>query len=309
MRAVRFLAAAMPAALIVSTLVLTAVAMPAGAASASPAALAAATATATPAGSAGCQRVFEPPSSWIVVCSAGGGTPGGGGGSGGGGGGGGGKLVCSTTKLTPAQITDEGLPKAPAGEYWASITCPGNAPFGGITLVAANGTPAVTPEELLQVAENELTVPILTAATAPPVGQDGLVGLPEWYWIPNPQANWKKINVVVQVGPVWAHLWATPKLLTFDPGGGLSGASCGENNPGLQWSAGASSQAACTFTYDQSSATQQGGAYAAAATVHWVVQWTGSDGAHAVINADLARSFQFPLRVAEGQALVTGSGQ
>jgi hypothetical protein len=305
MRALRFgRRVVLPAVLIAAALALAAAgaSTPAGA---SVSARAGAQAGTAAAGASGCHKVFQPPSSWVVVCSAGGGTGGGGGGGGGtGGGSGGGKFTCTLTKLSPDQITFEGLPPAPKGEQWDAIVCPGNAPFGGVTLVDTNtGAPAVTPEELLQVAESELTVPVLTPQTAPALNRKGLVGLPEWFWVP--QASWRPVHVVVAAGPVWARLWATPETMSFDPGGGLSGASC--NGPGTPYTATASG--GCTFTYDQSSDTQQGGAYAAAVTVHWLVQWTGSDGTHQVLNNDLAVAFPFALRVAEGQALVTGSGQ
>lgn len=296
MRALRFLTYRVPAALAVSALVLAAVVGPAGTAGAGT--------TTAASGSSGCQKIFQPPDSWVVVCGNGGGS-GGGPGSGGGGGGGGGKFTCTLTPLTPEQIAFEGLPKPPAGEVWAAITCPGNQPFGGVTLESANGTPAVTPEELMEVAEGELKVPVLRPGTAPPLGQDGLVGLPEWYWVR--AARWHAINVTVSAGPVWATVTATPTGMTFDPGGGLAGGSC--DGPGVPYSAGGASQSACTFTYDQSSATQPGGIYAAAVTVTWLVTWTGSDGNGGTLNDGLQVAFPFALRVAEGQALVTGSGQ
>jgi len=287
MHAVRFLAAAALAVVTAATLTLAA-----GTAAASAAA----------GGGNGCVTTFQPPDSWVVVCGSGSGS-GGGPGSGGGGGGGGGQYTCTLSILSPANIAYFGLGKPPAGEQWAAITCPGTAPFGGITLVSRNGTPAVTPEDLLQVAESELQVPALPADTAPPQGRDGLVGLPEWYWIP---AGYQAIHVYVSAGPVWAAITARPGLVSFDPGGGLSGSSCA--GPGIRYSAGASLSGACTYTYAQSSATQQGGAYQAAVTVHWDVTWNGSDGHNGTLNADLAVPYQFAIRVAEGQALVTQNG-
>jgi hypothetical protein len=293
MHAVRFLAAGL-AALTAATLSLAAAARPA-----SQAASAAVSAAAAPAGG-GCHEVFEPPHSWVVVCDNGGGS-----GGHGGSGGGGGKYTCSLQLLSPAQVKFLGLPKPPKGEKWAAITCPGRQPFGGVTLVSANGTPAVTPEELMEVARSELNIPVLRPATAPPLGKDGLVGLPEWYWIPG---GWKPVNVTVSAGPVWATVTATPSQLTFDPGGGLADASCADG-PGTAYNAASAQQAGCTYGYDQSSATQPGGTYAAAVTVTWVVTWKGSGGTGGLLNNGLQVSFPFALRVAEGQALVTRTGQ
>ncbi len=68
----------------------------------------------------------------------------------------------------------------------------------------------------------------------------------------------------------------------------------------------------CSYTYSQSSATQQGGAYAASVTVTWRVTWAGFSPATGpvggVLNAALPIADPFNLKVAEGQALVSGTG-
>ena len=272
---------------------------------------ASAAAASGPPGNGGCVTTFRPPSTWVVVCANGGGAPGGPGG-GGGGGGGGGKVTCTLQPLSPAQVSFLGLPPAPKGEEWAAITCPGNSPFGGVTLVAdgAAAAPAVTPQELLQEVEGQLTVPTLNAATAPPRGKDGLVGLPEWFWIA--PAAWHPVRTQrLQVGAVWAQVTATPEQLSFVPGGGLPGRTC--PGPGTPFTTQAPDQASdCSFTYSQSSATQDGGTYAASVTVTWRVTWAGFSPAAGpvggVLNAGLQVADPINLKVAEGQALVNGTG-
>jgi hypothetical protein len=296
MPALRSRAKAVLAGLAAGALALAAAAVP-GPASASPAG---------GGGTAGCVTTFEPPSTWIVVCGSGGGP-----GGGGGGGGGGGKVVCTLTMLSPGQIQFFGLPPAPKGEAWAAITCPGNSPFGGVTLVDTAAAPVVTPAELLQEVEGQLTVRPLAAQTAPPRGQDGLVGLAEWYWIP--RADWHPVRTQrLQVGAVWAQVTATPVQVGFQPGGGQAGPpACA--GPGVPFTPALASQASpCSYTYQASSATQQGGAYAAAVTVTWKVTWQGFSPATGfvggVLNPALVIASQFNLKVAEGQALVSGTG-
>jgi hypothetical protein len=249
----------------------------------------------------GCHYTFVPPDSWVLQCSNGGGT-GGGTGSGGSGGSGSRKYSCTLSPLSPAQIHYLRLPSAPKGERWEVITCPGHDPFGGVTLVSRNGTPAVTPQELLQVAMGELKVPTLRPGTAPPLGRDGLVGLPEWFWIP--RGEWHQVTVTVRAGPVWAEVIAAPERLTFLPGGGLAAASCA--GPGAAYRSGSAAGTGCWFSYDQSSALQPGHAYQASVTVTWRVTWAGSGGTGGVVNAALQVGYPFALRVAEAQALVTG---
>jgi hypothetical protein len=259
------------------------------------AAPAAAARPAAPAAGSGCYYKFVPPSTWIEVCQNGSG--------GGGSGGGSTSLVCTVHKLTPAEIAALGLPPAPKGEQWDFINCPAQQiPIGNVILASTTGGPPVTPQELLQIALGSITVPVLAPQTAPPLGRRALVGLPEWFWIP--AADWQPVTVTVAVGPVWAKLTATPGTLTFDPGGGLPGSSC--QGPGTSYSTSKGSQGGCKYTYTVSSALQPGGAYQAAVTVTWQVAWTGSGGVGGTINAGLQMPYPFSLRVAEGQALVTG---
>ena len=289
------------ARIIAAGAVLAAGAALAGPASPAGASATAAAATAGPAAVAGaglgpgCRYSYRAPGSWVIVCQSGGSVPGqpGSPGGGGGGGGGGTSLSCTLVPLSPAQISYLGLPAAPKGEEWAAITCPGTQPFGGVTLESkgGGGAPPVTPQELLQVAEGELTVPALAPETAPPPHADGLVGLPELFWIPPGE---------------WHAVTATPEQISLEPGGGLTGTSC--DGPGL---AGTAAQQAgrsdpCSYTYTESSALQPGGAYAAAVVVTWRVSWTGSGGVGGMLNAGLQVPYPLRLRVAEGQALVTG---
>ena len=255
-----------------------------------------------PPGVPGCSYSFQPPDSWVLNCSSGSGTPGGPGS--GGGGSRASKYACTLTPLSAAQIHFLGLPKAPNGDKWEAITCPGRSPFGGVALVSAAGAPAVTPQELLQIAMGELKVPALRPATAPPLGSDGLVGLPEWFWIPGPR--WKPVTVTVRAGPVWAEAIATPRELTFFPGAGLPAASCA--GPGTPYGSQARHGAAgsdCSYTYSQSSALQPRHAYPASVTVTWRVTWMGSGGSGGIVDAGLQVGFPVAVRVAEAQALVT----
>jgi hypothetical protein len=300
-----FLMARRPAAPagLVAAAILAALLYPAAPAGASPGAPGA------PPGNGGCMTTFQPPDTWVVVCGSRDGAPGGGGG--GGGGGAGAALVsCGLQSLSPGQVSFLGLPPAPAGEQWAAIACPGNSPFGGVTLVAGGAAPAVTPLDLLQEVEGQLTVPTLQAATAPPRGRDGLVGLPEWFWIARP--SWHPIHTQrLQVGAVWAQVTATPEQLSFVPGGGLAGRSC--RGPGTAFTSQAPDESSdCSFTYSQSSATQEGGTYAASVTVSWRVTWAGfspaTGPAGGVLKAGLQVADPITLKVAEGQALVNGTG-
>jgi hypothetical protein len=249
---------------------------------------------------------------WVLACQGGGGKPGGPGTAAGGGGHS--RDVC-TLKALPA-----GYPvpsRAPKGKKWMWEVCrdyvnghlvPGTAALVLVPRGATTASPGITPQQLLQQALADLRVPELTPATAPPRGDDGLVGLPEWFWIP--RSEWHTAAATVSVGPVWATATAVPTRLTFRPGGGLRGTSCA--GPGVAYNRqlpAAGQHTSCSYTYRQSSAPQPGAAYRASVTVTWTVTWAGSGGAGGVLNAGLQVTAPLVLRIAEGQALVTAGGQ
>lgn len=211
--------------------------------------------------------------------------------------------------LTQAQAGQYGLQwPPPKGYSWAFMDClGGRTAEGGLQAVLVNdrtGAPVVTPQQLLAEALSRLQIPILPARTAPPRGKDGLVGLPEWFWVP--AARWYARSVTVQAGPVWATAIATPLSLAFDPGAGLTPVSCPGPGPSYNPDRPATAQHTdCAYTYAEPSAGQPGGAYRASVIVTWRVSWTGSGGSGGVIDAALQIPAEFDVRVAQGEALVS----
>jgi hypothetical protein len=240
-----------------------------------------------------------------VPCSSGTGT------SGTGGEGGGGSTVtdsCTMTPLNEAQAKNLGLAwPPPKGQSWALLDCLGGNVGPGpqaVLVDTATGAPAVSPQQLLIRALGELQIPYLRPDMAPPVGKDGLVGLPEWFWIPT--ASWHPRSVTVSAGSVWATVTAAPVGLSFQPGAGVSPVSCAGPGTGYDPATPAAVQHTdCSYTYLQPSTGQPGNAYQASVTVTWRVSWTGSGGAGGLLDAALPVSVDFPVRVAQGEALVS----
>lgn len=249
-----------------------------------------------------------------VPCSAdstNGGSPAGSGTSGSAGTGGSGATItnsCAATVLDMAQAQNLGLSwPPPTGHSWALLLCLAGVLGAGpqaVLVSNATGVPAVTPQELLVTALGELHIPYLRPETAPPRSHDGLVGLPEWFWIS--ASNWHTRTVTVTAGHVWASVTAAPAGLTFRPGPGLGPVTC--IGPGTAYNPheiSAAQHSDCSYTYLRPSAGQPGNAYPASVTVTWLVTWTGSGGAGGVLDAALPVSVGFPVPVAQGEALVT----
>jgi hypothetical protein len=245
---------------------------------------------------------------WITVqCVNGGGS----GGNPPGGGGGPASTVnlgCTLTPISQATAVELGLQwPPPKGFSWAFMDCVGGRVGAGGALAVlvntATGAPQVTPQQLLQQALSELQIPTLRPHTAPPRGKDGLVGLPEWFWVP--AGLWHPLSVTVTAGPVWATATASPIGLAFQPGGGLAPVTC--TGPGTAYDPArpaAAQHSGCAFTYQQPSVGQPGNAYQASIAVTWNVSWTGSGGVGGEIDAGLVVPFQFAIPVAQGEALV-----
>jgi hypothetical protein len=222
-------------------------------------------------------------------------------------GGGGGKSACTLTPLSQQQAAFLGLQWPPPKNHaWDAITCPGNQAFGGVVLVNnAPGVPAVTPADLAVIAIGDLKIPELHPDTAPPRGHDGLVGLPEWFWIPAP--HWGAVQTLpIRAGAVWAMATAVPTKIIFNPGGGLAGVTCHGPGTAYQPKLPLSAQHTdCSYTYAQPSTGQPGNAYAASVTVLWNVSWVGSGGAGGTVAIGRAVSTPITVPVAAGEALVT----
>ncbi|HEY2261254.1 MAG TPA: hypothetical protein VGI96_01365 [Streptosporangiaceae bacterium] len=184
-----------------------------------------------------------------------------------------------------------------------------NLPATANTVVAVGGggngggaaaVPQVTPQQLLAWAQSQLKLPLPGVQTAPPRGSDGLVGLPEWFWVS--PAQWHPATARVAVGAVWAQVTARPASITVRPGTGTT-LTCGGAgtvyNPHLPAQA---QHSTCTWTYSQSSDGLPGNAYPASVTVTWDASWQGSGGAGGAL-APAGQTAAVAVPVAEAQAL------
>lgn len=214
------------------------------------------------------------------------------------------KSQCTLTPLSQGQASFLGLQWPPPKQHtWDAITCPGTQPFGGVILADdAAGAPAVNPMALLQIAVGELVIPAPALGTAPPVGHDGLVGLPEWFWV----TNWNPVPRTVQAGPVWARAIAVPQKIIFSPGGGLGNVTC--DGPGAQYQRKlplSAQHTGCSYIYDQPSAGQPGNVYQASVSVSWNVSYRLSNGVTGTVATGRLSTTTLPLAIAAGEALVT----
>ncbi|MEW9532870.1 hypothetical protein [Microbispora sp. NPDC049125] len=176
--------------------------------------------------------------------------------------------------------------------------------FQGVT-PGDPAAPAVTPEMLMEQALRQLKPPVPRIATAPPRGRDGLVGLPHLFWAERSQ--WHSISTRAASGPVWAEVTATPATMVIRPGAGQATATC--KGPGTPYTASKDirgQRSSCSYLFTRSSAGLPGSRYKVIVSIVWTATWTGSGGAGGTL-APMTTSTTFPLRIAEGQALIQRS--
>jgi hypothetical protein len=183
----------------------------------------------------------------------------------------------------------------------AMVTCSECPDPEGAGCEATLAVGAVKPVDLARRNWEALRLPVPRVHTAPPRGSRGLVGLPEWVWVPGEQ--WRPMSKTASAGAVWARVTARPQYMVIAPDGGIDLVRCGGPGTAFDSHRAASMQHTdCSYTFGRSSATVPGGAYQVVVTVVWSGTWVGSGGGGGTL-PDIRRSSTFTLKVAEGQGL------
>ncbi len=256
-------------------------------------------ASASAAGDTGCIGYNVGGNSWAIQCDNGIGYDTGGSGN---------FDVCTYITLAEAQsqflvstaVANEY--KAPPGNIYLVQDCPDQW-FGVEILLFADGS-GVTTQGLAEQAYAELSPPTLSVGTAPPSGQDGLVGLPEWFWID--AADYLTLSRTVSLAGLSATVVAKPGPLIINPGDGQANFTC--TGPGMPYDPAdpaASQQSDCTYLYTQPSAGQPGNEFPVTVSVTWTATWTGTGGTGGTL-APITRTTTIELAIAQAEAVFDG---
>lgn len=193
--------------------------------------------------------------------------------------------------------------------------CTSDGVFTTCTDVIVNSGPGAvtlpTPGQLAGQAFDQLRLPLPVPRHSPDVRlADGraatVVGEHTWIW--TERSSWVPVSKRVQVGPVWAEVTATPKIMSFDSGMG-GGVICA--GPGTAYDRSFGLHAAspdCDFVYPRSSYGMPADQTAATYVITWSVRWSGSTGGAVVGGAlpDMQSRATATFAVVEIQALRSG---
>ncbi len=207
--------------------------------------------------------------------------------------------------LTPGQLIAPGIAwntqvssVDPCAAFWADLSgCGPAAPARAAGPAPAAGpvVPQISPEQLRQMAMDDLTLTEPHIQSAPCSGADckGAVGVPAWFWVP--QGDWTPQSATATAGTDSVTATATPTSVTWELGDGTSITCSGPGTPYDQSKGWAESP-------DCGSKWLKAGSYTLTSTLHWTVTFTGS----VTDTQDLTTTSTAPVDIGEYQVLVKG---
>lgn len=176
-------------------------------------------------------------------------------------------------------------------EVWAA-----NAPSG-----AAAGP---SPRQVAQIAIKRLNLTAIDIGITPEPGPNsvGLVGMPVWLWVANPDSHtYGPATASASAGGITVTATARVEQITWDMGDGTK-VVCQNAGTPYQPRFGRSESPDCGHVYDKSSADQPDQKYTVTATSDWVITWAGAGQTGTIRLGGLTRSVQ--IAVGEAQVLV-----
>ncbi|WP_336921032.1 hypothetical protein [Aquipuribacter sp. SD81] len=187
----------------------------------------------------------------------------------------------------------------------------GNGPDGlpYVDYVVGDGEtdagPAIDPGVLALYAYEQIDIAPVSMGLAPEPGPDtlGLVGLPVWMWVEDPDATtFGPASIDLSVGPVSVSLTARVERIEWDMGDGTVVTCTGPGTPYTP-ARGATASPDCGHRYEQTSAGRSGDSFDVTATAYWVAQWSSNSGAGGTLTNTTQATEQ--VRIGESQVIVT----
>jgi hypothetical protein len=178
---------------------------------------------------------------------------------------------------------------------WYEVRCSDG--YRDVVWIKNRQSPRAVREQLARRAYERIPITPPKVLTAPPRGQDGLVGLPHWFYLD--EGQWAAKSKRLHAGAIWAEATATPQRMTIDTGDDRT-LTC--DGPGVAYDASrpaALQRSTCSHRYLQPARARQ-----VTVSVTWRGTWRGSGGEGGAL-PPITRSVTFPIRVVEAQALVT----
>ena len=216
----------------------------------------------------------------------------------------GGRLDCAVHDLRPDTVQfavgDVATDLQENVGYWLLCDDAGGQQVVSRLFFYAPGVSVLSAGDLAARARDELPLVYPEPHTSPAITRDQMVGIDTWMWLD--PAAWQPLTATAAIAGVGGGpglsvtATATPQSVTWDMGDGTVVTCDGPGTPYDDARPEATQHTDCRHTY------QSRAAYDATATITWSISWTASDGTGGQL-ADASRTTQFPMTVAERQAV------
>ncbi len=161
-----------------------------------------------------------------------------------------------------------------------------------------------TPADVAQIATRTMRLSAINIGITPEPGPGsiGLVGMPVWMWVDNPDGStFGPTTASASAGRITVTATARVRRITWSMGDGAK-VVCRTRGTPYQPSFGRRWSPDCGHVYSTSSADQPNGKYTVTATSDWVVTWAGAGQTGTIALNGLSRSVE--ISIGEAQVLV-----
>jgi hypothetical protein len=161
-----------------------------------------------------------------------------------------------------------------------------------------------TPREVAQLAIADMRLTAINIGIAPKAedGSVGIVGMPVWMWVANPNEHtWGPITASASAGGVSVTATARVHKVTWDMGDGNQ-VTCTTAGTPYEAAYGNKKSPDCGHVYITSSSSESDQKFTVTATSDWVIDWEGAGQAGTIRLNGLVREAQ--IAIGEAQVLV-----
>ncbi len=161
-----------------------------------------------------------------------------------------------------------------------------------------------TPEQVARQAIASMLLRAIDIGIVPKPGPDsvGLVGMPTWLWVANPDGtSFGPRTVSASAGGITITATANVEKIVWAMGDGAS-VTCTTAGTPYEPRFGRRDSPTCGHTYEQTSSAQPGGVFPVSASSYWVVNWAGAGQSGTIRLDPLIQTTS--IRIGELQVLV-----
>ena len=200
-----------------------------------------------------------------------------------------GEYAATTDRMAANGI---GPPRGPEPGSWYRRICYHGDETSTATIHWVTDTVDIA--ALAQQASDSVPIPAPGIGINPTPDEGAVVNTETWLWV----NGWGPVSAQASAGDIVVTATASPRRVTWDMGNGDRVTCDGPGTPYDRTRPSDVQSTSCSYTYRQSSARAEDGAFTVTATVVWDVTWsvTGAPGGGALGTAPRSESVRLPVK-------------